>query len=1434
MANRADEQKSLQDLFASLRPPSGGAQSIENRSQGSPAPSNPHFFFNPTNARSQSENFAPVSQSTTMPQVFNGLNTRAPAMPSSGATPKHHAQSSGDQSGPDRTANLLNLLRFDQGAGDQQTSDQRSTPETRPSFPGFQSAQGSATQNIHGRGVSASDLVASFMGKSLNPDLPGNSTQTTMPGTSSIANANANANPQDYLLQLLNRTQVSQPKSQSSRAAAQSALYDMDTPIQSREAPSAPNEMTSPPNATSSGRNDSPIRIFGTAESKEPTPFEPQDMPKVDQPKEPIFTYVNPFEQIAASSPRNAKSRSRNGTPSRDVQYAASRLGSNGESARKKSKVQSATPGRASPHDNLTTGANEVLQSIESPTPHPLDDGRSQLEALIGIGAPTTNTETVAQALNDVGEQVSRQVDYALAQADQENKDVQSKDEEEEEADELLEERLQDAAIGIKEEMEEDEGDEALESIMPEEMAAAVKNVIEEAAAGNVDGHRGSADDENSSGKGDDDFVVPVYNFPMKPFVSIDLQHVEAPTLYLRKNTVTDIARFKKEFDQVDRALATATNEYIVYAMPKPGGFRVIRQDDGLDRQVFKETRDHVFNVAISTTPGGTSSHGLESCIATAVSGSVYWAALQHLGKDHVQMDIVQQHCLVFPPVPARDDNTSGGQLKTRAKRSSRHPEFFAIGRGKSIQIVFPLHARSSNFVNTKGIVDTEKYFKNRSLKINTGKAGKDFTFSEDDTTIATLDKAGRLRFWDVRELVRDHNGGETTIDPVDVRAPLLTFTTSSPNEKSWPTSVLFVDKIRAYAKGTALRYVIVGMKQNHTLQLWDLGLGKAVQELNFPHEKEPDAICSVAYHAASGIVVVGHPTRNAIYFIHLSAPKYNLQGISQAKYIQRLADGDSSLPKPESTAIMSGLREYSFASKGQLRSVDLLPVSAGTSVNRDDPGLFELYVMHSKGVTCLNIRKADLGWSEDSKVMDSRDAVDAGYVVVRDLREPPPPLLSSEPSSVNGDNIASVPSAKVASKVKNNEPFAQNTVDPIDTVEPIKSNAPISNAPEKAEKRRKKKGGATAAATATVTAEEPPSSVPPPAPVPPTSYAATTAKGLSSGAQPLSKEAKASPSKKPSSDKPEALAEQRAKPTTTSTEPTSSGISADSIDKELQKLQQSISTEFSKTLNGELEALYRKFDEDKRVHDAASAAKQDAILRLVSSTLTENVEKSLSRIIVSNISQSVVPSIHKVTTSTLRSEVPDWLSKHLLDSLPAQLKLALPEAVSKAVQSTDVLHFLSEQLGSKLSAQIERQLSSSLQKSILPAFQTLVIEATQKQVVEAEQRINDQVQRANLLHQQDSAKIDQLTELVRALTETVHAMASAQSDFQSEILKAQQQSLRENRSVSSTASRQYHETALQETLEAEPSVEQQELERIAAAMAAGQFEEGTILVSDM
>ena len=1160
------------------------------------------------------------------------------------------------------------------------------------------------------------------------------------------------------------------------------------------------------------GRRESPIRFFGSNEGT-PTPFEPVVSPKADQAQKSgsIFTYVNPFEQLAASSPRNAKPAN----------------ATNGDKRKIKSPSPAAT--HASSRRKLTPSGSEVLQSIESAASGEVKNERSSGEALMGIGAPSRDAETVAEALNEVGNQVNRQVESALAEAEEQSevKDqrLQIKSEEEDQATQMslkdIESHARDVAAEVKRELDKKENSKLLTESMPTPVVEAVKDVIDEAAVEKNSDEGELTKDGNMNSDDETDQIVHVYQFPLRPFSFINLTQKERPTLKFREDVVMHIARFKKDFDQVDRVLATATNEFIVYGMPKNGGIRVIQQDNGHSSSIFSKSQDRIFNIAISTTQSGSLLKSTQTIIATGVSGTVYWTTIAKPDEEVTQENMEKQG-LIIPPVTSQPDSTTGGQLKTRAKKSNRHPEFFAIGRGKSIHIVFTANAQSSDSVTKEGLMDTEKYFAERNLKVTTGKAGKDFTFSEDDSTIASLDKGGKLRIWDVRDLTNEANDTVSLISPIEVKAPILTFSTAHSSEKSWPTSVQFVDKLRPYTKGTALRYIIVGMKQNHTLQLWDLSLGKAVQELSFPHESEADAICSVTYHPASGIIAVGHPTRNSVYFIHLSAPRYNLPAMSQTKFAQRLANKDSTLAKADATAIMSGMREYSFAEKGQIRSIELVPASGEPSRvvdDEEDPVLFELYIMHSKGVTCLGIKRQDLGWSKDSKVLHPIDAEKEGYVVVKELREVSAAALSE--ASVNGDTQISATPSKAKTLTKEAPKSGRTTTDTSKAV----SN--VANKAEKAQKIEKKKSKRNGTQDNEVGSQN--------AATPSTSESYATAAQQDSSPNPQAKPSSVEEvsqsdlQEKISQDALDTdLAQVNEQPTRSvaNGDSISLGISGDFSEKELKKIERGVSDEFNKVLGRELQLLYRRFSEDKRVQDAAGAAKQDAMLRLVSSTLSENVEKSLSRIIQHNIRDSVIPSIGDVTSTTLKSSLSSLVTQQIDSKMANILKQVLPDVIGRTLQSPQVLRSVSEQITKTVTGHVEREFTSTLDKNIVPAFTNLAVNVAQTVSGDTERRVREQLQKAEVQHREDVLKIDQLTSLVRGLSETVHTMAAAQSDFQLEILKQQQRASESGRRSARPESPTPSESASMSV-----SPEQEELDAVTHAMNNGRFEEATVMV---
>jgi hypothetical protein len=975
------EGNGLDSLLAQLRQQQNKAVNLEPSFSyynnggyfGQPQSQQPHYHL-PTVS-------SPIPTPPTMGQqphhssaIMSPVETPQPRLPTA----------TGGPSNADRTSSLLNLLKFSQpsAASSAVNSAPIGTPlpPSREASSHYPAPEGSTS--AQGRG--GSDLLAALMGSSQTkagqPTSPP-FTSSTHPPQSSFGSVNTStpADTQAYLLQLLN-----QPKPAQSDSTPHLKSTKVFTPPSKASSQGDVGEITQALEDTSLDMN-----MMGQAATESIPSFVKENV-RESAPKntQGLFTYVNPFDQLAASSPRNRTPKSATPGPS----------GSPAIQILKHPRHESADNKRKSDERSSVASPAHTKRKLEpvshaSPSPPiPLPDGRTPVEALIGIGAPD-HKETVQDALHEVGNQVDREVQDAIARAENDEsqatieKDLQ--DMLEAKTEEEFENAAQAAAIAIKKELEKEENIGALDSL-PTPIAEAVKDIVDDTAHGHIADSWESADAEDSPIKDEEDSIVKVYNFPMRPWTSITIKETEETRPLFRDEAVMDIARLKKEFDQIDRTLVTASNNFIVYGMSKNGGVRIIRQDDGKDARLFTETHDRIFSVVTSSSSADLK----ESIIGTGISGTVYWALIKDGEGDHIEESNPEMYGFALPPIQAQDSESPGGVLKTRARKSSNHPDFFAVGRGKFIHVIWPSVILKQSFLKhgKDRMVDVEKYLSKHSLKVNTGKAGKDFTFSEDDSTIVSLDKAGRVKFWDVRSLTKtDIMGNPSHAHNIEIKEPLITFTTTPATEKSWPTSVLLVDKLRPYQRGGALRYLIVGMKQNHSLQLWDLALGKPVQEIHLPHSKESDAVCSVLYHASTGMIIVGHPTRNSIYFLHLSAPKYNLsKNITQAEYIEKLVTSDPSAPKPESTAVISGMREYSFANKGVLRSLDILQTPNSASAGGDIPTLFELYAMHSKGVTCLNIKQADLGWTSDNKVINAVVADKAGVISIDTLKEIP------------------------------------------------------------------------------------------------------------------------------------------------------------------------------------------------------------------------------------------------------------------------------------------------------------------------------------------------------------------------------------------------------------------------------------------------------------
>ncbi|KAJ9643796.1 hypothetical protein H2204_001941 [Knufia peltigerae] len=1274
------------------------------------------------------------------------------------------------QGGAVTAQSLLNLLNF--GAASQPTANIGATSPTpavaqTPNNENVLPKSEEGGNTARGPSLSASELVAKFMSPppakpSTAPKSPFN-LEDQGGGGHEPSSATAQHASQDALLKLLSKAQPGNVGRQIS--------VDRVRPKQQQSEPEDKSPNHSSPDAVSL-----PVRVFGASPATTGGQEQNGHNPAVDSGVEnkPLFTYVNPFEALQASRSQTPKTK----TPIPAV-----------------SASDIPVPSIESAHDNIQEGASPVA------TPEQITKRKILTPRL-----PSTSRQGT----------LSREPSVSVPE-----KEIETEMTEKEKRAQL--ERL----FGVlkppvveKPEVMNEPSNGIQHDDHPDKPTEADANGGDE-----------WEDAEESPSKESGERVIPVYNFPIKPFVSISLKLDTPSDVSIRDDGVMEISRLKKEFDQLDRSLAVATAKYITYALIKSGGMRIIRQDDGSDRQVFKNSHDRIFNVAFCTTSLNGPASDEQAVLGTGVSGAVYYATIQKEGNDLFEKNELESETLIFPPHPPADENTAGGVLKTRAKRSSRHPEFFAIGRGKAIHLIWPAAALSSRYGvdENNRRVDVEKLFSERAFQISTGKAGKDFTFSEDDSLIVSLDKTGRLRFWDIRKLIEESNATAAHDAGLTVDTPLLSLSTASPAEKSWPTSVLFVDKSRPYIKGGALRYVLVGLRQNHTLQLWDIALGKAVQEINFPHENETDGICSVNYHPNSGIIVVGHPTRNSLFFIHLSAPRYTLSSsCSQAAFVQRIALKDPELPKPESTACMSGIREISFSGRGQLRSVELLPIYRGTDDKKtidEKAALFELYVVHSKGVTCLTINKEDLGWNADSKVVHGISAADEGLISLKELR------LGSviEETQSSKIPVEDAPQASKASKKKSAKKAETSTerteAAPLEVQEPSKAaSAPLAVPEPQAEpvpsegtsnKQSKKSKKKAAQATDLSASDKPASRTSSPSKQQPVSAQASVEPGYTT-------------SEDPSTRKPVPTAAEES-----SNKAVSVGISGDWLDKELKKLERVVAGEF----RNELTVLYQNIQNDRVVQDQSNIRNQQKLLEVVSNTLTNNVDKAMSRIVSAQMQHSVVPAVTSATLQAVSGQVGDAVQKSLQSLVPQELGARLPVAINAALQSPQMSRTIADTISQKISKQMEAQLVEILQKQIVPAFKTLAVSAAEKAASDVEVRFRNEIRQLETARQHDMDRLEKLGQVLQATTETLQQMSNSQVAFQNQILKDRRQLALLGEGSTPGGSLQVSTARMtpspqslgHQSMPKQKTKEQAEFDEITDLMNEGRYEEGSI-----
>jgi hypothetical protein len=182
----------------------------------------------------------------------------------------------------------------------------------------------------------------------------------------------------------------------------------------------------------------------------------------------------------------------------------------------------------------------------------------------------------------------------------------------------------------------------------------------------------------------------------------------------------------------------------------------------------------------------------------------------------------------------------------------------------------------------------------------------------------------------------------------------------------------------------------------------------------------------------------------------------------------------------------------------------------------------------------------------------------------------------------------------------------------------------------------------------------------------------------------------------------------------------------------------------------------------------------------MVSEVLNENTQKVLEALIQEQFENAVIPSISQVASKTMTEHFATTLNAQVSHSVQKEIRGALPSAASHAMKDTDFIKAIADRVGAEVTVSVQREVMTSLASRLSANFTHMATQAAQRVAGEMQQHHRAEIERIEAQRAADTKKVDQLMSLVSHLSDTVSTMAAAQSQFQGEFLKFQQQAMRQ------------------------------------------------------
>ncbi|CAL1704309.1 unnamed protein product [Somion occarium] len=215
----------------------------------------------------------------------------------------------------------------------------------------------------------------------------------------------------------------------------------------------------------------------------------------------------------------------------------------------------------------------------------------------------------------------------------------------------------------------------------------------------------------------------------------------------------------------------------------------------------------------------------------------------------------------------------------------------------------------------------------------------------------------------------------------------------------------------------------------------------------------------------------------------------------------------------------------------------------------------------------------------------------------------------------------------------------------------------------------------------------------------------------------------------------------------------------ADSLVKEIRKVEESIHTRIGRLISKELDKQHQRLEDARANEQAADFVRQEKILKLISTELTKNTTRVVEMAVKAEVQNSVLPSLENITKNEVKSALNNQVAKGLGESM----KQHIPVELERMLLRPEVANHMARTFSATVAPIVERQVKETVSKVVVPTY----TQQTAAMHQELSGQIHNEIQNLKkdvlswqneALHKQEVA-IRDLEQSVRLLSDQVKYM---------------------------------------------------------------------------